>query len=397
MVCSWTKQQNGRENMEIQRTKDDLIRKIYGCLLGENSWQEFLDKLCESLPDGRATLFFHDAREGSGAFTVTSGIEKKFLRDYSEYFSSINPWMPGAAARPLGLAVPGEYMLGRSELQRTEYYADFLQPQGISSAIGVTIWREQSRNLLLSVTTGEEDERRIAQGTEVLQALVPHLAQAFGFYRRQKELRLTSLAEIPSGIAFISIDENRKINRRNAFAEDLLSRNDGVWVDGMGRFCSSEQRLTECIVDRMAPRSVTETAPAPVFVVRRKINRFPLRVQVVPSPMTGERGFFAGPECKLLIEDTSEPAELDVKALRSYFSLTAAEAGIVQGLVHGRTVVDIASRARVAPSTVRTQLRHIYAKMEVNRQASVVQLARAFELGPYNRLSKTHDPVVWRV
>ena len=372
--------------MNIEKTKDELIHAIYDCLLGNQTWQVFLEKLSKCLNDGKATLFFHDERAGPGAFTVTSGIEQSFLKNYSEYFSTINPWMAGAASRPLGLAVPAEYMLGKDELRSTEYYADFLRPQGIASAIGVTIWREKSRNLLLSVTTADEDEHRNAEGTAILQSLVPHLAKAFSFYRNQKQHSGMLLSKIPSELGFISICEDRTVKQMNLSAERLLTPGDGIWIDALGRFCSSEQSLLDCIAHQMQPRQINPQHTNLMFVIRRRMNQSPLRIHIVPLPITSELGFFAGPECKIVIEDLSERPTLDLHKMRNFYALTETEASIIKYFVHGGTVSDVARRAQITQNTVRVHLKNIYSKMGVNRQASMVQLARAFELNPYAQL-----------
>ncbi|WP_170923289.1 helix-turn-helix transcriptional regulator [Fulvimarina manganoxydans] len=372
--------------MDFQTTKDELIHLVYDCVLGNHSWQFFLDQLSKCLNDGKATLFFHDERAGSGAFTITSGIEEKYLQQYSEYYSAVNPWMPGAATRQLGLAVSADYMLAKDALRKTEYYADFLQPQEIRSAIGVTIWREESRNLLLSVTTGDENESQIAEGMLILQALVPHLAKAFSLYRKKKQHGGLQLSQVPSELGFISIHENRTVKQMNHFAKKLLTLGDGIWIDAMGKFCSSEASLVECIVHQMSPRQIKQHQTNPMFVVRRRLNQFPLRIHIAPSPITSELGFFAGPECKMVIEDLSAPPLLDLNTMRKFYSLTEAEARIVRDFVHGGTVADVARRAHITQNTARVHLKNIYAKMGVSRQASMVQLARAFEVNPYTQL-----------
>ena len=77
-----------------------LTDLIYASLLGECSWQDFLDALRGVLPNGRAILFFHDTASGYGGFPLSSGFDADLLSLYNSYYSAVNPWMRGA--RPCG-------------------------------------------------------------------------------------------------------------------------------------------------------------------------------------------------------------------------------------------------------------------------------------------------------
>src|SRR5690606_17727633 len=123
---------------DLQQLEGALISDIYAALLGHGDWQTFVDRITEILPNGKATLFYHDYTAGSGALSINSGFGRDIATAYSQYYAAKNPWMPKALTRPLGLGVRAEQMLPREDLLRTEFYADYLRPQGVCSAVGVT-------------------------------------------------------------------------------------------------------------------------------------------------------------------------------------------------------------------------------------------------------------------
>ncbi len=89
--------------MRVSRVEDKLVDAIYGAVFGEATWHDFLDKLSRILPDGRSTLFYHDSTRSKGAFSLNSGFDADAVAKYGKYYSSINPWMPVAAVRKVGV------------------------------------------------------------------------------------------------------------------------------------------------------------------------------------------------------------------------------------------------------------------------------------------------------
>ena len=59
---------------DLNAVDNELVDLIYSSLLEETSWQQFLDRLAMTMPEGRSTLFFHDRASGSGAFSLQSGL-----------------------------------------------------------------------------------------------------------------------------------------------------------------------------------------------------------------------------------------------------------------------------------------------------------------------------------
>ena len=85
--------------MDFEAAERELRALIYGALLEENRWSDFLERARDLVPGGKATLFFHYADQQQGAFSISSGLSEEDQRDYNLYYSSRNPWMEGAARR----------------------------------------------------------------------------------------------------------------------------------------------------------------------------------------------------------------------------------------------------------------------------------------------------------
>jgi DNA-binding CsgD family transcriptional regulator len=78
--------------------------------------------------------------------------------------------------------------------------------------------------------------------------------------------------------------------------------------------------------------------------------------------------------CVVVITTVSRARIAAAEVLRGLFDLTPAEARVARGIAAGKTVRDLAAEAGLAPGTVRQQLKSVFSKMGVSRQADLVAL-----------------------
>lgn len=85
----------------------------------------------------------------------------------------------------------------------------------------------------------------------------------------------------------------------------------------------------------------------------------------------------SGVMCGLNLRAAHEGPSLSGALLRQAFGLTAAEQTIVLAMMAGRKSESIARHGNQSMETVRTHIRHIYAKMQINsREAMFSRLSR---------------------
>jgi hypothetical protein len=99
-----------------------FVSEIYAALVGNGGWQEFLDRLTGILPNGKATLFYHDLVAGSGALSLNSQLEQEAISSCNQHYCKKNPWISGATTRPLRQGIRAEQLLAQEDLLRTEFY-----------------------------------------------------------------------------------------------------------------------------------------------------------------------------------------------------------------------------------------------------------------------------------
>ena len=206
--------------------------------------------------------------------------------------------------------------------------------------------------------------------------LAPHLRAARQVRRRlteswQGNLALASLDRL--AVAAFIVDGAGAVQHLNVTARALVSEARCVTC-GNGYLRFNERTVNAAF--EAALRRATQHPPRASHVPPASNGGESYEVTV--SPLEAEMRFSWPAGFALVV--VSQP-HLDVQRVvqraRSLYGLTDAEARVMAELTLGRTVEDIACRHGVRASTVRAQIRTIFEKTRVNRQADLVRLALA--------------------
>ncbi|NTJ35947.1 hypothetical protein G6K86_30495 [Agrobacterium rhizogenes] len=360
----------------------DVLAALYSSLLEETGWETFLESLSALLPGGKATLFYHNNRYATGAFVLTAGFDRALLSAYNQHFSTRNPWMPFAVTRPIGRGVCSQQMLPQDDLQKTEFYADFLRPNKLVSAVGVTICREVGTHFMLSILHEKCEQERAKEVAALLGRLTPHVQRVFGYYRRRVSEDLAQsasrLLSNQSGVGILQIDPNLKIIGSNSVADRLLAIGQGIRIDPTGALRTSSEPLNTALSQILAGRGPLESqlASSSSFKIVGEFGRFALLLTLIPVNTASKAAhYFAGAHALVVVDDLSSPMAIPASVLREYLGITIAEAELVSGLAVGCSVHDLAKMRSVAIGTIRSQLHSIYMKLGLGGQMELLQLA----------------------
>jgi DNA-binding CsgD family transcriptional regulator len=353
-----------------------LVDLVYASLVDESAWSRFVGEIRQCLPDGKATLFYHDEGSGTGVFAVTDGFDEDWLRRYNNYYCTTNPWMEKVAARPVGLGARAENTVAAEDLRRTEFYADFLRPQGLETGIGVTLFQEHDRRFFLSVLGAAGDADAAQQAADMLTRLAPHLRRVFELYRRRgiegAAAKAMSAAFGALDVGVAAIGAGRRIRWMNDTAEKLVAAGAGVRVDASGRAVLAAEDAARAVSEicgggapRQAPRSVSA-------LVAAAGDAPAVRLTVIDAGMSAIETFFAGPTAIVVMAPVARPRPVSLDELRRRYGLTVREAEMVAEVVAGHSVPAIAERQGISRETVRVHLKSVFGKVGVHRQSELI-------------------------
>lgn len=358
-----------------QPDADELIDLIYAAMLGEAPWQRFIDRLSDVLPDGKTTMFFHDVVRNDGGFALTSGLDEGDVDRYNRHYARVNPWMAGAAVRPVGVGVVADQMLHRRELVTTQFHAEYLRSIGSESAVGITVEREEGRLFLLSTLTSRADPGLNVDGARLLTRLSPHLRRAF---RHQRGRGAGSAGGSEDGeifdalgIGLVVVGDNLRIKSQTALGARLLTEDRGLGVTPDGRLSLADENALSALNLMLAGIETTGRVRTMTLRSRGRTTRIAL-VRMVKDNIAA---YFEGPTVLVLIDPrTDATVPLDAAAAASAYRLSAAERRVLDGIVAGMSPADIATAHGISRETVRSQIKMIFQKTGVNRQAELLRL-----------------------
>jgi len=359
--------EDSEKNITIH-TSADLISSLYDVADAPEGWSRFLDNILQSLP-------------GSVAVVATHAHMRQRDRLWGFKALSIRlPAQPGvkaqaAALNELDLERVGT-IIAPAVIHRLSALA---RPSAIEVAIDqpCLIHDYDVRHAVIGLCDKDVDSMSYIvigllpsqtwtyESQATLDALLPHIA---------KIIRLRSLIE--------------KISATATTADFVLNR----LPIGVITFCTTSSFPTLNLVADQLIRTAPTLLPhlqklaASKFNPCRRMDRQPNSAQFIelPEPLNEMFHFVVMAEVPtslpgsaaltFFVVTANRHIPIDIAALQRLFQLTYAEARIATLIVNGNHIDEIAEMLTISLNTVRTHLRHIFEKTNVERQADLIHL-----------------------
>jgi DNA-binding CsgD family transcriptional regulator len=350
-------------------TYDSLVDTIYGVIFGEATWDMFLGRWNEIVPGGKTTLFYHDPTRAEGASHIDKGFSDEWVESYSDHFASINPWAPAMSVMPMWRGFLSEELLPREAFVKTEFYNDFWKQCG-ETAIGMALVKRDGRmfNISSSIANGGPEDNRVYADT--FTRLAPHLHRAVRYFEAGKGEK--SADELGGrlfdaiGVGVLLVGDGGKLLSASAVGEQALSEGRSVRLDLQGKVWLADADANACLGRLLSQWRDGER--------QQVLDVNGVKLTLVRLQKSARIQFFDAPSIAIIIEPSAKPVAMDVPGLGGKFGLTRAEIKIMQGLLHGSSITDIAIESNRSRETIRSQLKSVFAKTGVNSQSELLRL-----------------------
>jgi DNA-binding CsgD family transcriptional regulator len=358
------------------------IHRIYQAAVEPESWPSFLESLREELRATSLHLGFRLPSAGDPGVFHTLGLQQSFEDAYRSHFHSVDPWMPLIAGESEGAVSALEEFVPESELVRTEFYNDWLRPQGILHGFGAFLHKSGPAQLVSSLSGFRDKQSGPFQKADLdrLRPLVPHLQRALVIHSRVQaaEMRAGAAAEALDRISggVILFDERGDATLTNRAAERILAKSDGLDLERDGPAASTSRQTGELrrLLREAATTGAGEgTEPGGVMWLARPLGQPPL--EVVVTPISRESSLLCDRvTAAILITDPGAAAERPPDRLRRIYGLTATEAEVASRLARGMRLSEICEELGVSLHTVRGHLKQLFTKTGTHRQADLIRV-----------------------
>ena len=378
--------------MREQPAFERVLASLYAAMLDDTHWpatSALIDEACgiagnallvgEGPPDDLRVLFVGLYYRGQRRTDLE--------REYLDVYHPINEGIPRLRQLPDGHLVPIKDLYTAEELKTSRAYNEALlrgqYQQGVNVLLAGPGGSRMTWSLADPVVSAGWGSSQIA----MVRRLTPHIRQ---FIRvRQALVRakagdttVTALLENPR-IGVLHLDRRGRILAANDRARSLLRQGEELSDEAgvlQARAPDDQGRLARLVAEALPTSGAVPVSGSmqlgrvsglPPFVVH-------IKPVGVPQPDYGARPVAA---LVLIVEPGRHP-RLDPALVARPLRLTPAESQVAAWLADGKTVRDIALATGRRESTIRSHVKHMFAKHGLSRQADLVRLVLSLASAP---------------
>ncbi len=358
------------------------IAGLYRAAAGVEPWSRALQRVTNCY-GGLGTQFICISNvTGALTFSLTcESLPPEAELEYIRQYHALDPRIPLLLA-----ASPGEWIFCQDEFpdsiaDESPYYRDLLIPYGGRYSATMKVAENADETVLIGLHTlrehGPFDETQRAY----VKGIGFHLREAFQLFKKVRELATGSVAganlirRMRKPVFILSVD--RQVCAMNDAAKALVDRIDAPLHIHSRRIHAADAE-TERTLSAESLRIASGLAPVKRDQFISLPNRWPENWLALSmgylAPEETMQAFGDIGQFLLTVHPTAAAGFPDPAIWQSAFGLTPAEARVA-GLIHaGQDVNQAALKLGVATSTVRSQLKSVYAKTATSKQSVLVGL-----------------------
>ncbi len=370
---------------KIVALADEIGARIDRAAFDPEAWEDVMTAFAAAVPGGKTGIQVVDVLGQSAVPLTASGWPDGVVERYAEYYNAINPWMPVMLSAPAMQPIFSERLLPASEFAKTEFYTDWLSRAGGADASSGMRFAESGGRL--GFISLHYDLRRAESANAVyeplLRVLGPRIRRTLDASRHAGSGRLGgSLLDALVEPALL-IAPDMRIYGANDAAEDLLRDGKVVRCGRLNvldvRDPDLRTRIRDAVTAACAPGTLVGPFSMAPAVATPWGTFAACTMPVDPKFLSAGRfGLLVLPlKLALLVlrrcEAPRKPADVQGALMKTY-GLTAAEARLAAALDGTASLKEAAERYGITIDTARSQLRAVFRKTGVSRQAELTRL-----------------------
>ena len=354
---------------------DRIVASLHQAALDDAHWSTasaLIDDACRAKGN---ILVLGSGRSGPDTQIYFAGFfyrgerHPELEREYFENYYPMDERIPRLRRLPDSKLVHMADLYTEEELKTSVAYNDALPRGCIQNGLNVRLDGPDGSRIVCAFADPVDKDGWSSGQTDLIRRLLPHLRHYVCVRQALAEagglgVSLTGLLEkIASGI--IQLDGR---------ALTLLQEGDGLFDHGGFLFARSPEddaELQELLTRALPPFGGQGVGGS--MTVRRSTVLSGLSLHVSPV-REGEKDFRArGVAALVLVIDRESGARIDPVLVETALGLTPAESRVAVLLAEGRTVREIAAATGRKVSTIRTHVKHVFAKHGLSRQVDMVR------------------------
>ena len=356
---------------------DRLVGLIYDAALEPALWREALDELACQVGADAWHLLGWDAQMGVGKLGVISDPTASHDLDrYNAYYGAVNPHRK-VAANSMGADIAYHHRFNERFVSGSEFYQVFFLSTGLFYSLGASLHQGQALEYQIGLLRARGRAPFDSEQIAALARLLPHFDRAFHLMERgQKVGRAEEIAAAgieATPLAVIAVDRDRRLMHCNRRGEKLLKRENVLRLRAGVLSCADGYLDSRLIA---AVEATVKSGQAMSLLLQHSKNACErYSVTLTALPRCGTFSLAGEPEGALcLVAPLDRRRIATARQLVELFGLSSAEARLARAITLGESLDVYAGNNDVRLSTLKTQLRSIFAKTGTDRQSAIVRL-----------------------
>lgn len=283
-----------------------------------------------------------------------------------------NPVFSAIPRAPAMRPVITSSVLDERTLVSSRVYDEALRPAGVHYSIATVLACEPNRSYAIAFGRSAQAGDFDCEDAHMLAALSPHILTAVRSQHLLAQARgeAAVLDVLDRGI--VMLDETGKPTYFNREAERILAAQDGLLITRRGIEASNWRDNTR--LQLMLFPAPGETRSMALAIERPSGGlAYALVMASHVGTDNGVTGFGKPISRILFIRDPERLSVPRANWLSQLFGLTQTEANIAVDLYSGLTTAQIGARRNISANTLKSHLKAVFAKMEVERQSDLVR------------------------
>ena len=281
-------------------------------------------------------------------------------------------------------------LYSKKELKTSAAYNEFLIRAHRGNSINVRLDGPGGSGIVWAVTDPIDGDGWSSAQLDSIRRLLPHIRQVV---RVQHALAGAgalgaSMATLldTTGLGIVQLDGRGRIVAANDRARDVIRTGEGLFdEDGFlhARSTEDDAQLQAVLARALPPFGVQGAAGSTMVSRPSPLPPLALHVNPVGRPQTDLRVWPVA--ALVLVADPARRTRIDPDVAAEALGLTGMESRVAVLLAEGMTVRDVAAAMGRGESTIRSHVKHMFAKHGLSRQADLVRLVLALGAPPKSR------------
>jgi DNA-binding CsgD family transcriptional regulator len=364
----------------------ELIGGIYDATLDPALWLDVLRNAAVYVRGFSAALYSKDGSSDSGTiYFHDGGIDPHYRQLYFDKYVRLDPTTSAMLLAEIGEPMGGFDLIPYEDMVATRFYQEWVVPQGMADSINAVLDRSltsvASFVVFLDTRYGITDEK----ARQRMRVITPHVRRAV-LISKVIELKTTqadTFAEMLDGLSagMFLVDANGRVVHANAAGHAMLAEGNIMRLVG-GRLAAvdsdADRTLKEVFAAAGLDDNAVGTSGISVPLIAGKGDQRVAHALPLTAGLRRDTGNAYKAAAALFVHkaplDAPAPPELIARALK----LTPMELRVLLAIVEVGGAPEVAEVLGIAPSTVTSHLKRLYAKTGASRQADLVKLVAKF-------------------